>query len=117
MSGQNKTFSRRGGGSMRLKGMMRKEFLQIVRDPSSIAIAFVLPLILLLIFGYGVSLDAENVPMALVVENPSAETTGFVGSFVQSSYFEPHFFGSIQPAEAALRRGTVDGIVWLRGRS
>jgi ABC-2 type transport system permease protein len=115
MSGQNKTFSRRGGGWMRLKGMMRKEFLQIVRDPSSIAIAFVLPLILLLIFGYGVSLDAENVPMALVVENPSTETTRFVGSFVQSSYFEPYFFGSIQPAEAALRRGTVDGIIWLRG--
>ena len=115
MSGQNKAFSRRGGGWMRLKGMMRKEFLQIVRDPSSIAIAFVLPLILLLIFGYGVSLDAENVPMAMVVENPSAETTRFVGSFVQSSYFEPHFFGSIQPAEAALRRGMVDGIIWLRG--
>jgi ABC-2 type transport system permease protein len=111
---QNKPHQR-GGGWMRLKGMMRKEFLQIVRDPSSIAIAFILPLILLLIFGYGVSLDAENVPMALVVENPSLETSMFVGSFVQSSYFEPHFFTSIQPAEAALRRGAIDGIIWLRG--
>ena len=108
-------YGERGGGWMRLKGMMRKEFLQIIRDPSSIAIAFVLPLILLLIFGYGVSLDAENVPMGLVVENPSAETTAFVGSFVQSAYFEPRFFNSIQPAEAALRQGVIDGIIWLRG--
>ena len=59
---------------MRLRGMMRKEFRQIVRDPSSIAIAFVLPLILLFIFGYGVSLDATDVPLALVVESPSAQT-------------------------------------------
>ena len=37
---------------MRLAGLMRKETYEILRDPSSIAIAFVLPLALLLIFGY-----------------------------------------------------------------
>ena len=42
---------------MRLSGLMRKEVYEIFRDPSSIAIAFVLPLVLLLIFGYGVSLE------------------------------------------------------------
>ena len=45
---------------MRLRGLMRKEAYEILRDPSSIAIAFVLPLVLLLIFGYGVSLDARQ---------------------------------------------------------
>ena len=44
------------GRNMRLAGMMRKECLQVIRDPSSIAIAFFLPMVLLLIFGYGVSL-------------------------------------------------------------
>ena len=44
---------------MRLRGMIRKESLQVLRDPSSIAIAFVMPLVLLLLFGYGVSLDAR----------------------------------------------------------
>ena len=39
---------------MRLAGMLRKESLQIIRDPSSIAIAFVMPVVLLLVFGYGV---------------------------------------------------------------
>ena len=47
------------GRAMRLVGMMRKEWLQVIRDPSSIAIAFFLPLLLLLIFGYGVSLDLD----------------------------------------------------------
>ena len=70
---------------MRLRGLIRKEFLQILRDPSSIAIAFLLPVVLLLIFGYGVSLDAEHVPIALVVEQPSADTASFTGGFQGSA--------------------------------
>jgi ABC-2 type transport system permease protein len=60
--------SQRGGSGMRLKGLIRKEFIQIVRDPSSIAIAFLMPIFLLLLFGYGVSLDADHVPVALVAD-------------------------------------------------
>ena len=55
--------ARRGGAGMRLRGLVRKEFLQILRDPSSIAIAFVLPVALLLLFGYGLSLDVDHVPV------------------------------------------------------
>jgi ABC-2 type transport system permease protein len=64
----------RGGAAMRLKGLVRKEFLQIVRDPSSIAIAFLMPIFLLTLFGYGVSLDADHVPIALVAEAPSPDS-------------------------------------------
>ena len=69
---------RRGGSVMRLAGLVHKEFLQIVRDPSSIAIAFVMPLFLLVLFGYGVSLDADHVPVALVDEAPSVDSTDFL---------------------------------------
>ena len=51
---------------MRLFGVLRKETLQILRDPSSIILALVMPMVLLVIFGYGVSLDAEHIPMVLV---------------------------------------------------
>ncbi|NTW36839.1 MAG: ABC transporter permease [Syntrophobacteraceae bacterium] len=99
---------------MRMRGMIRKEFLQIRRDPSSIAIAFVLPLVLLLIFGYGVSLDAQHVPVALVVEKPSPATTSFTASFGNSPYFKPLEFSNFAEAEEAMRHRMVDGIVWLR---
>jgi len=99
---------------MRIRGMIRKETLQILRDPSSIAIAFVLPLILLLLFGYGVSLDAKDVPVALVVENPSPVTESFGASFSRSPYFKPIRFLNIAGAEEALRRGSVNVIVWLK---
>jgi drug efflux transport system permease protein len=106
---------RPGAGSLgRLRGLLRKEFLQIGRDPSSIAIAFLLPAILLLIFGYGVSLDARNVPIALVVEKPNADTMSFTARFAHSPYFRPRRFGAIQEAERAMDAHEVEGVVWLR---
>ncbi|MGD9949520.1 MAG: ABC transporter permease [Desulfobulbus sp.] len=102
------------GRMMRLKGMMRKEWLQVIRDPSSIAIAFFLPVLLLLIFGYGVSLDAKDVRIGLVVEQADGPSLSFAGGFEQTPYFQPTPFHSIQEAEDAMRQAKIDGIVWLR---
>lgn len=97
----------------RLWGLLRKEFLQILRDPSSIAIAFLLPAVLLLLFGYGVSLDARNVPVALVVQNPDALTASFTSGFDHSPYFRPQRYLTIQNAEKAMTARRVQAIVWL----
>lgn len=99
---------------MRLRGLVRKEFLQILRDPSSLAIAFVMPVALLLLFGYGISLDAEHVPLALVVEHPSAETASVTGAFQQSRYFDPVLLSDMRTATHALAMHQVHGIVRLR---
>jgi drug efflux transport system permease protein len=99
---------------MRLRGLIRKEFLQILRDPSSIAISFVLPVVLLLLFGYGVSLDARHVPIALVVDQPGAGTASFTGSFRHLLYFDPVMMPDMHEAEQAMREGRVDAIVHLR---
>jgi len=104
----------RGRGGIRLRGLLRKEFYQILRDPSSLAIAFLLPLVLLLIFGYGVSLDAENVPIALVVESPGPDTASFTSGFQQSRYFAPVFERDLRSAEQALLERRVLAIVHLR---
>jgi len=99
---------------MRLLAMFRKESLQILRDPSSIAIAFVMPMFLLLLFGYGVSLDARHIRLALVVEQADANTASLTGAFQHSDFFLPEAYRNIQQAEQALRAHEVDGIVWLR---
>ncbi|HEB81798.1 MAG TPA: ABC transporter permease [Gammaproteobacteria bacterium] len=98
----------------RLIGLVKKESLQIMRDPSSIAIAFVLPVVLLFLFGYGVSLDARDIPVGIVVEQPDAATQSLTGSFEHSDYFLPHYFSSIQLAEHSLEKGEIQGIVWLK---
>lgn len=104
----------RGGGLMRLRGLVRKEFLQVVRDPSSIGIAFLMPVVLLLLFGYGVSLDAEHVPIAVVVEQPDADTAGFLAVFRNNDYFAPVVMRDMRQAEEALMHHRVGGIIGLR---
>jgi ABC-2 type transport system permease protein len=100
----------RGRAFMRLRGLIRKEFLQAFRDPSSLGIAFVLPVVLLLLFGYGVSMDAEHAPVALVVEQPTQDTASFCGAFERSRYFEPvYMHGMHEALQAPLRhRRTAD---------
>lgn len=99
---------------MRLRGLVRKEFLQIVRDPSSIAIALLMPIFLLLLFGYGVSLDADHVPIAVVAESPSRDSADFFASLQGSHFFAPRPMDSMASAEQALLKGEVNGIVRLR---
>ncbi len=98
----------------RLRALIRKEALQILRDPSAIAIAFVLPVVLLLIFGYGVSLDARRVPVAVVVQQPSPQSESFVSGLRGSDQFAPMFYADPAGARAALQAGRVRAIVELR---
>ncbi len=106
--------SQSGGRARRVRALVRKEFRQIMRDPSSILIAFAMPLVLLILFGYGVSLDAKNVPVAVVIEAPTPEAHDFLQSLAQSHYFRPQVFRARQPAESAFRERDVQAIVVLR---
>ncbi len=104
----------KNGSRMRLLGMIRKESRQILRDPSSIAIAFVLPVVLLFLFGYGVSLDAKHIPVGIVIEQPDLASRSLAGSFERSEFFRPVYFNAIQDAEQALDGREIEGIIWLR---
>jgi ABC-2 type transport system permease protein len=99
----------------RFRGLLRKEFVQIVRDPSSIAIALVMPVVLLLLIGYGISLDARDVRFGLVDENRSVESAGLYHAFASTQYFRPTRFVDARQAEAALMRGEIAGFAVLRG--
>jgi len=99
---------------MRLRGLLRKEALQILRDPSAIVIALILPMALLLLFGYGVSLDAKDTPAALVVEVPSPTAMEFAGRFILSRYFTPVVTTSMEEAQDLMRHRRVEAIVRLR---
>ncbi|MGD8979987.1 MAG: ABC transporter permease [Desulfobacterales bacterium] len=99
---------------MRLRGILRKEVLQILRDPSSIALAIVLPLVLLFIFGYGLSLDAENVPIGIVLKDNSSAARDLAARFDLSPYFKTIHLKSMARAMDLLDQRRVDGIVHLQ---
>ncbi len=100
--------------TLRLRGLIWKESVQILRDPSALAIAFVLPLFLLLLFGYGVSLNAEHVPVGVVAEHPSPQTSPFVATLRRSRYFDLHTLPSLAAARDAMAQRDIGAFVWLR---
>lgn len=95
----------------RLRALMFKEAIQIVRDPSSILMALVMPLILLFLFGYGVNLDATRTRIAVVLEAPSPSSRELAAAFQASRYFEVQLATDRRQAERALMAGGVHGIV------
>ncbi|MBA1155807.1 ABC transporter permease [Microvirga mediterraneensis] len=102
----------RGGGALRrIAALIRKETYQLLRDPSSIAIGIVMPLLMLVLFGYGLNLDVKNVPMALVMEDTSADARGVASGFELSEYFDTVTVKTMAEAERLLLAGTVDAIV------
>ena len=98
----------------RIRALVRKETYQVLRDPSSIAIGVVLPLILILLFGYGLSLDVKHVPLALVMDDASSDANELAGSFELSPYFRPQISRSMPVAQQLLLEQKVDGIVRIQ---
>lgn len=99
----------------RLLALIKKETLQVRRDPSCILIAFVLPMILLFIFGYGLSLDAEHIKVAVVMEDHSPTAMSLWDSFDKTKYIDPIRYDRRQDAQEAIVNSHVRGLVVIRG--
>lgn len=94
-----------------LRALITKESLQIMRDPSTMLIAFVLPLILLFIFGYGVNLDSNKVRIGLVLENPTPDVLSLTKAFTNSHFLEVTIGRDRRELEADLTAGRLRGLV------
>ncbi len=75
----------------RVIAVAHKEWREIVRDKLFFALAFIIPTVLMLMFGFGLSLDVENIPMAIVDQDGSALSRDYAHRFIDSRYF--HFLG------------------------
>ena len=95
----------------RIRALIRKETWQLLRDPGSIAIGIVMPVALLILFGYGINLDVKNVPVAIVMEENSAEARGLASAFELSSYFSPKPVTTMAEAERMLRSSEARAIL------
>jgi ABC-2 type transport system permease protein len=71
----------------RVSAITRKEFIQIIRDYRSLALALINPVILLCIFGFALSLDVNNVPLAIWNQDKSQVSADFIQNFKNSRYF------------------------------
>jgi len=101
------------GRARRFAALLTKEFVQIVRDPSSILIAFVLPVILLFLFGYGVSLDATAVKVGVVVEASSEPAESLSAAFRASRFFDVTPARDRRALEPLMVAGKIHGIITI----
>ena len=71
----------------RLLAVSRKEVLQLRRDPRSLILAFLLPVVLLILFGYAITWDVSEIPTAVVDHDRSARSRELLDAFRASGYF------------------------------
>ncbi len=93
---------------MILTALVRKEFREIVRDPMTLAVAVILPMVMLFLFGYGVSLDVEDVSLGVYDQDRSQAAARLVDAFTASGYFR--LVGRLESPAAvsdALDRGEI----------
>jgi ABC-2 type transport system permease protein len=73
---------------IRLKAVAFKEFLQIIRDPRSLALAVSIPILLLLLFGYALTLDVDNIPTVVYDLDRTPRSRDLTDRFLSSKYFQ-----------------------------
>ena len=103
-----------GVARRRVSALIRKEMQQLLRDRSNISVAVVLPLVLILIFGCGVSLDVKQVSVALVMEDSSPTAVEVISNIRQSRYFTTVATSSMHEAEQLMLARKVDGVLRIQ---
>jgi len=92
----------------RINAIARKEWLHIVRDPRSLGMALMVPLLMLLLFGYALSLDVDKIPTLIVDQDGTPESRALRARFEGSRYFE---IRGVEPSaknvDALIDRGEI----------
>lgn len=99
--------------SRRLRALFVKETLQVLRDPSTILIAVFLPIMLVFLFGYGVSLDTSVVKLGLVQQSGGSASHRLASAYVNSPYFDVKQSNDKDALFDDLTAGRIRGIVTI----
>ncbi|MBI5070932.1 MAG: ABC transporter permease [Deltaproteobacteria bacterium] len=94
--------------------MASKEVLHIVRDPRTLILAFVMPLVLLLLFGYGVSFDLERLPLAVADADGTPASRALVDAFARNGEFTLARSLAPEEAERLFQRGQAVAALVIR---
>lgn len=87
----------------RIKAVTVKEFIHIMRDPRSLGMAIFIPMLLLLLFGYALSLDVDRVPLVIWDQDQSPLSRDFISRFDGSPYFKIYsYVSNYRDAELAI---------------
>lgn len=78
----------------RLLAIMKKEFIQLKRDPVSLRLPIIMPIFMMILFGYAVTTEVEKIPTAVFDQSKTQESREYVDKFVASNYFDVLYYVS-----------------------
>lgn len=92
----------------RLTAIIIKEFVQLVRDPRTLALALLMPVVQLLLFGYAITTDVEQLPTVVFDQSQSQESRSLIQQFRNSRYFDVRFTaGSLPQIQEQIDHGSA----------
>src|SRR5574342_1016842 len=92
----------------RIAAVASKEWRETIRDRMFVVLAFVLPIFWMVVLGYGLVLDVENIPFAAVDRDHSALSRNYLYRFIESRYFSfQGYVSSEKEADALLQSGKI----------
>ncbi len=92
----------------RIVSIVRKEFTQIFRDPRSLALIIVMPIIQLFLLGYAATTDVKNVPIAVLDQSQSAQSRELLDAFRAADYFRiDYYVGSTEEYQLLIESGKI----------
>ena len=94
-----------------VRALSLKESRQIIRDKSAILLGVVLPIILIILFGYGLSFDVRNIQLGIVLEQKSESATQFETAFNQNSSFIVNRYSSRLEGLKALKDFEIEALL------
>jgi ABC-2 type transport system permease protein len=101
----------------RIAAVVAKESRELWRDPITVGVALLMPLVMLFLFGYAVTLDINNVSLGVLDEDATPASRRLIDGFVESGYFGlAEAFASTHDIDRALQRGTIDLVLVIPKR-
>jgi ABC-2 type transport system permease protein len=99
-------------GLRRIRAIAHKEVLHMIRDPRVVYLALGLPIVMLLLFGYGISMDVDHIPIAVVDQDRTPASRRLVETLVAGNNFVVEARPTtVEETEPLLRRGDVTAVV------
>ncbi|MEX2261316.1 MAG: ABC transporter permease [Bryobacteraceae bacterium] len=92
----------------RTRAMARKEFQHILRDPRSLIMALAVPLMMLVLFGFALTLDVDRIPALVYDADKSPQSRALIQEFIGSRFFEIQgYTNGYAPIEREIDRGNI----------
>ena len=91
--------------------LIKKEILQIIRDPSTVLVAFIIPAIMMVIYMHGVNLDTPRVYLGVRIEDTNPELRSFVDSISKSKYMTSYVYGDKESMYKDINEAKINGAI------